>query len=186
MCILFCKSDSGDFRMQISSDKEHSQEVAMNDKKSMRIFFLILGVLLAAGTVTVTAMRYWSQKSFVKGSYENQADDDASVRLSQSETAVQEEKEDAAASFAVQPQTQTEASAGSQTQDGGSNTVEYRFELKVKNGYLDVYHFHTDNLFFHTGVPYGAMTVKQRKELENGKYFVNEQELYGYLESCTS
>ena len=53
------------------------------------------------------------------------------------------------------------------------------------DGYLDVYHYHTENLFFHTGVPYSDMTLKQRQELENGKYFINEQELYGYLESCT-
>ena len=73
-----------------------------------------------------------------------------------------------------------------QVQPVSGNTTEYRFELKAKDGYLDVYHYHTDNLFFHTGIPYSALTVDQRQELEHGIYFVNEQEMYGYLESCTS
>lgn len=158
----------------------------MNYKKSMRVFWITFCLLAAAGIVILAAIQYQSHKRLLKGSYNNSTDDAASVHAAQSDTTAEEEATDAAASFAIQPHMQQESSADVQTDNAGQHTAEYRFELKVKNGYLDVYHFHTENLFFHTGVPYSAMTVKQRQELENGKYFINEQELYGYLESCTS
>lgn len=166
--------------------KGHSKEVLMHYKKSMRIFWLSLCLLIAAGIIILAAIQYQSHKRLLEGSYENNTDDGASVHTAQSDKTPKEESTDATASFAIQSHTQQESSADVQTNDAKQHTAEYRFELKVKNGYLDVYHFHTEDLFFHTGVPYSAMTVKQRQELENGKYFINEQELYGYLESCTS
>lgn len=158
----------------------------MNYKKSMRIFWLSLCLLLAAGALIITAAWYRWHRAEIKDSYGSKNDGQA-VRMTQRETAADDEEKDAAASFAVHPPVQREnTTADAQTQPVSGTTREYRFELKVKDGYLDVYHFHTDNLFFHTGIPYSETTLKQRQELEAGKYFVNEQELYGYLESCTS
>ena len=163
---------------------EYSKEVIMNHKKSMRIFWLSLCLLLTAGALIIAAARYQRHKAEINGSYERQ-NDGQSVRMTQHTTETDDKTEDAAASFAAKPPVQREnTTADSQTVSG--TTTEYRFELKVKDGYLDVYHFHTDNLFFHTGIPYSETTLEQRQELEAGKYFVNEQELYGYLESCTS
>ncbi|MDE6889578.1 MAG: hypothetical protein K2P45_13235 [Eubacterium sp.] len=156
----------------------------MNYKKSMRIFWISLGLLLAVGTVIIAAAQYRSQHFRAEGSYKKEEPVRQAVRPAQTQPDEPRESEDAAASFAAQTQ-QVQRSEGS-GQKPDEHTVEYRFELKVKNGYLDVYHYHTENLFFHTGVPYSDMTLKQRQELENGKYFINEQELYGYLESCTS
>ena len=159
----------------------------MNYKKSMRIFWLSLCLLLAAGTFIIVSVQYRSQKKIIEGSYDHKEGTGPSIHMSQSETTAQEESKEKATSSAVQPYTQKEqTSVNSGIPQTNQNTVEYRFELKVKNGYLDVYHFHTENLFFFFFLPYSAMTVNQRQELENGKYFVNEQELYGYLESCTS
>ena len=72
------------------------------------------------------------------------------------------------------------------TQPASGNTVRYQFELKENNGYLDVYYYHTQTLFLHTGIPYSTLTMEQKQELMDGKYFLDEQALYGYLESCTS
>lgn len=159
----------------------HDEEVLMNDKKSMRIFWLTLCLLLAAGTVIIAAVWYRSHKNGTgHASARQQAEQPAADSSGTDDT------QDAAVSFAVQPQIRKVQPSGEKQPAAGTDTVEYRFELKVKDGYLDVYHYHTENLFFHTGVPYSAMSVRQRQELEQGKYFVNEQELYGYLESCTS
>lgn len=153
----------------------------MNHKKSMRIFWLSLCLLLAAGAIIIAAAQYRRHKAEINDSYGRRQD------VTQQETAADDENEDAAASLAAQPPAQRESTtADTQVQPVSGTTAEYRFELKVKDGYLDVYHFHTDNLFFHTGIPYSETTLEQRQELEAGKYFVNEQELYGYLESCTS
>lgn len=152
----------------------------MNDKKSMRIFWLSLCLLLIAGALIIAAAQYRRHRAEIN--------DRQAVPITQQDTAADDKTEDAAASFSAQlPPVQREnTTADVQTQPVSGTTTEYRFELKVKDGYLDVYHFHTDNLFFHTGIPYSETTLEQRQELEAGKYFVNEQELYGYLESCTS
>lgn len=159
----------------------------MNHKKSMQIFLLSLCLLAASGAFIVAALQYRSYQKELQKLYGKQAQDTQAARITQAETETDDTSADAAASFAAQtPGVQDESSTHTQTQPVSGNTAEYRFELKIKDGYLDVYHFHTDNLFFHTGIPYSAITLTQRQELEQGKYFVNEQELYGYLESCTS
>lgn len=158
----------------------------MNHKKSMRIFWLAMCLALVAGCGILVTVRYHSYKNRTEGSYENKETNPSSVQAAQSE-AEKAKEEEAAASFAVQPEKKSHPSAAdSRTEADSRHPVEYRFELKVRNGCLDVYHYHTENLFFHTGIPYHAMSLRQRQELEKGKYFVNEQELYGYLESCTS
>ncbi|MDE7312503.1 MAG: hypothetical protein K2N87_12920 [Eubacterium sp.] len=160
----------------------------MNHKKSMRIFWLSLCLLAVSGTIIIAAVQYRSQKNKIQNSYREQENGVQANRLTQPQ-ATQDTDEDAQASAVLKPQAAKEETAAdphTQVQPASGRTAEYRFELKVQDGYLDVYHYHTDNLFFHTGIPYSAMTAKQREELEQGIYFVNEQEMYGYLESCTS
>lgn len=159
----------------------------MGHKKSMRVFWLSLCLLLLLGTMAIVAVQYRSYQKGQDGLHGKQEQDGQEAKMAQSEADSDGRADDVAASFAVQPHIQREnASAGTQTLPASGDTAEYRFELKVVGGYLDVYHFHTDNLFFHTGIPYSAMPLRQRQELEKGKCFLNEQELYGYLESCTS
>lgn len=163
-------------------------EVIMNHKKSMRIFWLSLCLLVVSGTVIIAVVQYRSHKKEMQDSYTQQENGVQANRLAQPQTDA-DAGDDTQASSVIQPrvaQENTDEQTHTQVQPVSGNTTEYRFELKVKDGYLDVYHYHTDNLFFHTGIPYSALTVNQRQELEHGIYFVNEQEMYGYLESCTS
>lgn len=159
----------------------------MNHKKSMRIFWLSLCLLVAAGTAIIAVVQYQSHRKEISGTYGERENNEQAVSAAQPESEPETLHKGTMASAVPHPQMQLEnTTKDTQTQPVNDNAAEYRFELKVTNGYLDVYHYHTDNLFFHTGIPYSETTVKQRQELENGKYFINEQELYGYLESCTS
>lgn len=158
----------------------------MNHKKSMRIFWLSLCLLLISGALIIAVVQYKSHKNEKNGSRNGQEDMEPAFRTREAQPDMDSNTDDAAAAFA-QPHAQSRESAvRAQITTVGEDAAQYRFELKVLNGYLDVFHYHTDNLFFHTGIPYSAMTAEQRKELEEGKYFTDEQELYGYLESCTS
>jgi len=168
----------------IGCTREYSKEVIMSHKKSMRVFWLSLCLLVTAGVLIIAAAQYRLHQAEREGVRQK---DGQPARAAQRGTQADDEKEDTAVPVAEQPPVQREnTAADTQTQPVSGTTAEYRFELKVIDGYLDVYHFHTDNLFFHTGIPYSETTLEQRQELEAGKYFVNEQELYGYLESCTS
>ncbi len=159
----------------------------MNHKKSMRIFWLSLFLLVAAGTAIIAVVQYQSHRKEISKAYGEQENSGQAASAAQPETEPDTVRQGTMASAVPHPNVQRENTAAEpKTQPVNGNAVEYRFELKVVNGYLDVYHYHTDNLFFHTGIPYSETTAQQRQELENGKYFINEQELYGYLESCTS
>ena len=162
-------------------------EGIMNHKKSMRIFWLSLFLLVVSGAVIIAVVQYRSHKKEMQNSFTQQANDVQANHLAQTQDApaIEEEPGTAAASKPQDAKDEPQ-DIHTQVQPVSGNTTEYRFELKAKDGYLDVYHYHTDNLFFHTGIPYSALTVDQRQELEHGIYFVNEQEMYGYLESCTS
>lgn len=170
MCILFCKSD-------FSNRWNTAMEVSMNHKKSMRIFWLSLFLLVAAGTAIIAVVQYQSHRKEIGRTYGEQENDGRAVSAAQPDTEPETAHPGTMASAIPHPQMQREnTTADPQTQPVNGNAAEYRFELKVVNGYLDVYHYHTDNLFFHTGIPYSETTVKQRQELESGKYFINEQD----------
>lgn len=161
----------------------------MNHKKSMRIFWLSLCLLLLSGVIIITVVQIKSRE-------------DDKERQNIEET----QRQDGQAEANIQTNTLAEEDANQYADrskmDGNQNTVSedtaadiqptigepvtYLYELRVKNGYLEVYYYHTEQLFFHTGIPYRVLTVHQRQQLDRGKYFKNEQELYGYLESCTS
>lgn len=159
-------------------------EVIMNHKKSMRIFWLSLCLLLVSGTVIIAVVQYKSHKNEKNRSYDGE-DMEPAFRTREPQTGTDEYVDDAAASLPSDTH-RDDTVVRAQIQPASGSSVQYRFELKVRDGYVDVYHYHTDNLFFHTGIPYSAMTQTQRQELLDGKYFTDEQELYGYLESCTS
>lgn len=157
----------------------------MNHKKSMRIFWISLCLLVVSGALIIAVVQYRSHKKEMQRSFREQQNDVQAKQQAQPQAEAGDGEH--ASSSVLNPQVkQEDTHTDTQVQPVSGNTAEYRFELKVKDGYLDVYHYHTDNLFFHTGIPYSAMTVKQRQELEQGIYFINEQEMYGYLESCTS
>lgn len=173
----------------------------MNHKKSMRIFWLSLSLLLVSGTVIISVAQYRSHQKEMKNLAEEKNQNQTQMGESQTDTDL-DQKQKANEDMDTESSTHTGVSQNSdmrtqqeeraqgrqesQAQPTSGGTAQYRFELKVKNGYVDVYHYHTENLFFHTGIPYHVLTLEQRQELQNGKYFLSEQELYGYLESCTS
>ena len=161
----------------------------MNHKKSMRIFWLSLCLLLLSGAIIITVVQIKSRKD-EKGQQhteESQSQGNLQTSDTQADMPGQEENSEHAASpdTSVYERTKSEDTAA-QTQPTLGDPVAYLYELRVKNGYLEVYYYQTEQLFFHTGIPYHVLTTNQRKQLEEGKYFHNEQELYGYLESCTS
>ena len=158
----------------------------MNHKKRMRIFWLSLCLLLVSGTVIIAVVQYRSHKR------EAEADDQVQENMDQglqTEPSLETDtlndglaKDQDQAADPSREKTQTDVP----TQPASGNTVRYQFELKENNGYLDVYYYHTQTLFLHTGIPYSTLTMEQKQELMDGKYFLDEQALYGYLESCTS
>lgn len=160
----------------------------MNYKKSMRIFWLSLCLLLISGTAIIAAVHFHADKKTEDRQDFPQKNADAPAHL---ETKADAETDIDASADAVQSQTQTTAGQTDQpvqesVRQTNGRTVNYLYELKVKNGYLEVYYYHTEQLFLHTGILYHVLTAEQKLDLQKGKYFQNEQDLYGYLESCTS
>ena len=154
----------------------------MNHKKSMRIFWLSLSLLLISGVIIIAAVQIRTHKKAG-----GEQDDTA-----RQTTTAAEGSQPFAGSASIPSVTgnQTpEETGGMQDQslqqtNGGA--AAYMYEIRIRNGYLEVYYYHTKRLFLYTGIPYQMLTTKQRLDLQRGKYFKDEQELYGYLESCTS
>lgn len=154
----------------------------MYRKKSMRIFWLSLCLLLVSGVAIITVVQINSHKKAAKKQQEVVSDENTGVDAGEDVQSVDVETE-AKRSAA---ESSSQASAERQVQPVGGKLPDYSYELKAVNGYLEVYYYHTSQLFFHTGISERVLTEEQRQELNEGKYFKNEQELYGYLESCTS
>lgn len=161
----------------------------MNHKRSMRIFLLSFWLLLISGAVIIAVV-------YVK-SHKNGTNQDAVAdRAAKPQESMQLEQKDMQTTEPVsgqQPEQNldrntdiqdTEADTALQQTNG--RAAAYQYEMRVKNGYLEIYYYHTDELFMHTGIPFQSLTLAQKQELRSGKYFLNEEELYGYLESCTS
>lgn len=151
----------------------------MYHKKSMRIFWLSLCLLLVSGVAIIAVVQinfHKKEEQRQKGAIQNE---DTQMDARQETKPVQAENSPVARS-------DKQTTAERQAQPVGGSLSEYVYELKVVGGYLEVYYYHTKQLFFHTGIPERALTDTQRQNLKQGKYFKDEQELYGYLESCTS
>lgn len=151
----------------------------MHHKKSMRIFWLSLCLLLVSGIAIIAVVQINSRKKEEQGQQSTIQDEDIQMDARQETKSVPTED------FPV-TRNDKQTTTQHQAQPVGGNLSEYVYELKVVGGYLEVYYYHTKQLFFHTGIPERALTDTQRQKLREGKYFKDEQELYGYLESCTS
>lgn len=161
----------------------------MGQKKSMRNFWLSFFLLLLIGTALIAAAQYKLQKSGTQKIAAGHQDTEGDVGREQTSTLPGTGTQHAGLDIGIPKTPYTDqgghaSSAQAKPTDGAA--VGYRFELRAVNGYLDVYHYGTGQLFLHTGIPCSVLTAAQCQELNDGKYFLNEQELYGYLESCTS
>ena len=82
----------------------------MNDKKSMRIFWLTMCLALVFGTMMVVTAQFRSHQSLTEDSYENKETDPSAVRAAAPDTD-ETVPQDAAASFAIQPHPKNKSSA---------------------------------------------------------------------------
>lgn len=156
----------------------------MNHNKSMRIFLISLMILVVSGVIIIAVVGARAQKR-----EKQQEQEQAYQKKELQNTPSEQEPEKKLAPIkqnASDDQAGTGQSSGQKLQQTDSAIPAYQYELRAVEGYLAVYKYHTDQLFMHTGIPCSALTDRQKQDLESGKYFVSEQELYGYLESCTS
>lgn len=157
----------------------------MNHKKSMRIFWISLCLLVVSGTLIIAVVQYRGRHApLPSGQKSDQTNPDG-------ETHIQTDSNTGAADHSdhtglAKTQNEKEADSSSNVRPAAGSAQPYQFELREKDGYLDVYHYHTQQLYFHTGIPCQTLSAVQRQAVNQGKYFQNEEELYGYLESCTS
>ena len=155
----------------------------MNHKKSMHIFWLSLSLLLAAGVIVLVAAQFYTHKKEEarqealqeKNSIANAENTKATANTVYNTTVPAGLNSKDTRNITEQPVQQTNGDA-----------ADYLYELKIQNGYLEVYYYHTQRLFLNTGIPDHMLTAVQKQELQKGKYFKDEKELYGYLESCSS
>ncbi len=159
----------------------------MNQKKSMRVFWLSLCLLLVSGAVLIAVAQSRAQKKAADTQDAVQRNINGNAGVSFSADAASDADLDAQrASSSAQDMPRQSTASTAQVQQTNGSAAAYVYELKVQDEYLEVYYYHTQQLFLHTGIPFYALTEEQRQDLQNGKYFRNEEELYGYLESCTS
>ncbi len=159
----------------------------MNQKKSMRVFWLSLCLLLVSGAVLIAVAQSRAQKKAADTQDAVQRNINGNADVSFSADAASDAALDAQrASSSAQDMLRQSTASTAQVQQTNGSAAAYVYELKVQDEYLEVYYYHTQQLFLHTGIPFYALTEEQRQDLQNGKYFRNEEELYGYLESCTS
>lgn len=147
----------------------------MYHKKSMRIFLFTLCLLLISGALIIGA----AQSKEHKKEAENKQLVQEIQEKQAPQTAADSDMPEVTASIQQSRTPEEPLQAAGQA-------VEYCYEIKIKDGYLDVFYYQTDRLFMHTGIPENMLSETQVKEVEAGKYFKDEQALYGYLESCTS
>lgn len=147
----------------------------MNHKKSMRIFWLSLCLLLVSGALIIAAVQFHAHKKAEKEQDAVQENVKAQTDAVNKPTTIVEARPN-----------ETDTITDAFVQQTNGEAAIYLYELKIRNGYVEVYYYHTERLFLYTGIPYHMLTMEQRLDLQKGKYFQNEQDLYGYLESCTS
>lgn len=155
----------------------------MNHKKSMHIFWLSLALLLVSGAAIIATAQFQAHK---KAAMEQNAQLRTDEMPQADETVKNAVTPDSPTMGILQDQTDGSTQTESYLQQTNGNANAYLYELKIRNGYLEVYYYQTQQLFLNTGIPYHMLTTQQRQDLQTGKYFTDEQELYGYLESCTS
>lgn len=60
------------------------------------------------------------------------------------------------------------------------------FFLKEANGYVVVYFSDGKTVYEYTDISFEELPEKVKKEVNNGKYIENQEELYGFLENYSS
>ncbi len=91
-----------------------------------------------------------------------------------------EEKEDAIA----EDTTTQAAESVIKIEDG--NPKQAKFLIIEEDGYLVIYNQTTSERYDNTSIYVKDLPDRLQKELENGLYFLNEQELYEFLENYSS
>ncbi|MCI9123032.1 MAG: hypothetical protein HFH35_02970 [Eubacterium sp.] len=157
----------------------------MNDKKSMRIFWISLCLLVVSAALIIVAVQYRGRRVPLEGGKKSDQINPAGEPHIQTDSNTGAADVSDNASLAKN-QNDRAADSGPPVRAAAGQAQPYQFELREKDGYLDVYHYHTQQLYFHTGIPCQTLSAIQRQAVNQGKYFQNEEELYGYLESCTS
>ena len=64
--------------------------------------------------------------------------------------------------------------------------IEYEYFLLLENNHINVYKSDKETLYFRTSIRTDVLSNEEIVELTQGKYILNVEELYGFLESHTS
>lgn len=70
--------------------------------------------------------------------------------------------------------------------DKNAAHAEDRYYVKNPDGYVSIFYPNTDTLYFETSIVTLMLPEELQKEIENGKYFTTQEQLYHFLESYTS
>lgn len=65
-------------------------------------------------------------------------------------------------------------------------TIEYEYFLRLENNHITVYKADKTTMYFKTSIRTDSLNNEEIVELTKGKYILNVEELYGFLESHTS
>ena len=60
------------------------------------------------------------------------------------------------------------------------------YALRTKDGYLQVYILETGEFFMETSILYRLLPESVQMQIDHGKYFDSEEELFGFLENYSS
>lgn len=69
-------------------------------------------------------------------------------------------------------------------ESGQADTTTY--ELRTKDGYLQVYIVETGEFYMETSIVYRLLPESVQAQIDHGKYFESEEELFGFLENYSS
>lgn len=136
-----------------------------------------IGICLFAGFLLVGGLLLFSM--VFEGSGEkrdNKTANAAENRVIEADTAAMEETEE--------PRAQESMAVQKNGQDAEENSFQY--VVWEKNGALTVYESDGQTVFLETNILVRGLEEKTLQKLTDGLYFSNEEDLYAFLESCSS
>lgn len=74
--------------------------------------------------------------------------------------------------------------AGVRPKPAAADTTTYA--LRTKDGYLQVYILETGDFYMETSIVYRLLPEQVQAQIDAGKYFETEEELFGFLENYSS
>lgn len=74
--------------------------------------------------------------------------------------------------------------AGVRPEPAAADTTTYA--LRTKDGYLQVYILETGDFYMETSIVYRLLPEQVQAQIDAGKYFETEEELFGFLENYSS